>query len=1015
MSLQPINIFGYDQGGLKTNKKPLYIPDQAFQFLENAYAFRDRVKLREGLKFLGRLQRVLTSQSLGLTVGGPATIDFPNIFTTLLITGENPEINPGTLVITVGAPDTASFTDNGDGTFTVTGSGVAAGSFVNYATGHVVLNFTVLIGGAAITANLGYFPSLPTMGIPSREIAALNDEQTILFDTKYAYIWTGTEFNEFIPGTTWAGTDSDFFWSTNYRGIEPQDRLFFTTNFVNDAADPIRYTDGITWTDFSPVLSATQAQNIAIGTISGNGTTFVATLPNPPIIPSSVTITVAGITFTDPTGSGTLTGTGLNSGTINYTSGAIVLNFNPTINFSGAITNITTAVNAQVTSANHHLTTGAEITITGVTGTIDVEVNDKNFTITFVDANNFLLNATTTGVYTSGGSWTLTLASQTVNASFETGTQFLFQARVLIPYFGRLLALNVWEGNTIASSSNIFNRCRFSQVGSPIDSNAWRSDIFGRGGFLDAPTNEAIVSATFLNNTLIVFFERTTWQLRYVGEYGLPFIWERIASDLGSESTFSSVLFNQNLLAIGDKAIIGADSNSVQRIDLDIPDQIFAFQNANNGVKRVQGIRDYQKELVYWCYADSRSQSTPGTAITYPNSVLIFNYRNNTWSIFRDNVTEFGTIQLSSDVTWDSQTVFWDSEIVTWDDTDTQSRFPLIISGNQEGFINFYQIQGSQGTPLVNLNEQPSLSVTGVSFPSNILTLTVLNHNLSTGECIYLSNLQFIDSTTFLPVPTDLNNKIYKVTVPPSSPNSLQLSRWDFVLEEYFDNFNFLPVIANSIYVGGGHITLLPVLNAQTKDFNPFQTKGLQSKLSYLDFLVDNAPNPKSGNIIGATAADPCVIHSLDHGLIDGQKVTISQVQGMVQLNTSQYFNITVINADRFSIPVDSTFFDVYTIGGVWTLLTSGMAVQLFLNSSPSISGNLLVGNKAVSTFNTPPFYGPGSDYSWHRFYSTCTGQYFNVLMTFDDNMKNSIETYQMEWSLNGMTCWVRPGGKVIF
>src|SRR5690606_26538519 len=200
----------------------------------------------------------------------------------------------------------------------------------------------------------------------------------------YAYIWNGTSFQEFIAGTTWDATNSDFFWSTNYRGINPQDRLFFTTNFLNTTANPMRYTDGSTWTTFAPAVSA---------------------------------------------------------------------------------------------------------------------------------------------------------------------TNFLFQARILIPYFGRLLAFNVWEGPDVATSVNIFNRCRFSQLGSPVAADAWRSDQFGKGGFIDAPTNEQIISATFLNNTLIVFFEKTTWQLRYVGEYGLPFIWERIASDFGSESTFSPILFNRNILA----------------------------------------------------------------------------------------------------------------------------------------------------------------------------------------------------------------------------------------------------------------------------------------------------------------------------------------------------------------------------------------------------------------------------------------------------------------------------------
>jgi len=253
MSLQATPIFGYDRGGLNTYKKPLLLEDQQWQMLENWYPYRERMKKREGLLFLGRLQRIFTDSSLGTTPIGQTTITFADIFTTLGIPEPSAELNPGNLVITIGAPDTATFTDQGNGTFVATGLGVSAGSTVNYITGEVVLKFSApTTGGAAITANVNYFPSLPVMGITQYEQPGINVYTTIWFDTTYAYIWTGTQFQEFISGTTWDGTNSDFFWTTNYRGSDPSFRLFFATNFVNDAGSPMRYTDGSTWTTFAP-------------------------------------------------------------------------------------------------------------------------------------------------------------------------------------------------------------------------------------------------------------------------------------------------------------------------------------------------------------------------------------------------------------------------------------------------------------------------------------------------------------------------------------------------------------------------------------------------------------------------------------------------------------------------------------------------------------------------------------------------------------------------------------------
>jgi len=763
MSLEPFFITGYS-AGLQTNKKPFLLPDRAWQKMENAYTWRERVKKREGNKFLGRLRRALTGQSLGNTAAGPPnTVTITNIFSTLSLEATG-ELQPGSVDITVAAPDSATFSDNGDGTFSVTGSGVSAGSYVDYVTGKIVLKFTSLTGGAAITAALSYFPGLPVMGIIQREIALLNDEQTIWFDTVYAYIFGGMNFQEFIPGTTWNASNSDFFWGFNYRGINPGDRLLFVTDFVCASANPMRYTDGATWTNFAPLVSATTT---------------------------------------------------------------------------------------------------------------------------------------------------------------------LFQARILIAYYGRLIALNVFEGTTAGGyggASQIANRCRFSQYNaSPVDVNAWRSDIFGKGGFIDAPTSEEITGATFVKNTLVVDFERTTWQLRYLGEYGTPFIWERISSDFGGESTFSPVLFDNHRLTIGDKGITASSAVNVDRIDLDIPDQIFDFKNSNNGPQRVFGIRDFQKELVYWNYPDAQTQAAPGVATVFPNKVLVFNYRNNTWAVFRDNITAFGTYQSSTNITWDNTDIFWDDEDISWDDFDTQSLFPFITSGNQEGFVHIY----GYVTP-----DEESLSITAIASVTGVVQLTVINHNLADGESIYITGMMFISSSTFLPVTTSLNNTIYQVTV--IDINTISIALWSDTLQEYATDFSYTPVLASSIYVGGGSIALFPKLNIVSKDINLYQSKSLQTKLSRIDFLM------------GATQ-------------------------------------------------------------------TAAMTINLFLNSSPAVQGNLLVGNTNMSTALTSGFYPPASDYAWFRFYATLAAQYFSINITYNDSLMNQISTHNQNWILYAINAMCRAGGKNCF
>jgi hypothetical protein len=758
MSLKQVYIAGSD-AGLHLDKKPFLQPDKAFVKLDNAYVWRDRVKKRQGLKTLGRLRRVLPEASIGLTGASPWSIlNIYSTYTPPFVPEATAEIEPGSVIITIQAGPDIVFTDQGNGILTSPTPGNSG--TINYLNGDIVLIHTAGPGVPAV-ASFSYFPGLPVMGISDREITIVNDEETIFFDTKYAYKFVGTGFQEYSAGTTWQGTDSDFFWTTNYRGSTADARLFFATNFfVNPPLfDPIRYTSGGAWTDFEPIL---------------------ADVPQSP---------------------------------------------------------------AQV---------------------------------------------------------------------------ILYQAKILIPYYGRLLALNTYEGTTaggIAGASNFFNRVRFSQIGSPIAVDAWRSDIFGKGGFIDAPTNEAIMSAIYFKNTLIVTFERSTWQLRYVGEYGLPFLWERISSDYGCESKMSNILFDEGVAFVGDKAIVQSNSVNVSRIDQQIPDLVFDFRNENNGIERVAGIRDFQRQLVFWNFCDSNSFGK------FPNRVLVYNYMNQTYAIFRDNVTAWGTFQPSNNITWDSLDTFWDDDEILWDDFDTQSLFPNIIIGNQQGFISYYGY---------NSLDDPSLSITAVTL-ANPIILTIINHNLVSGEIIYLTGLQFVDGA-FVPIATDLNERIFRVTR--IDDDNISLSEWDG--SAYIDNYVFTP--SSGTYIGGGKVTLFPLMDIQTKDFNPFAQSGQQVKISYIDFLTDVPGNPDAA-----------------------------------------------------------------------------MSVQLLLNASPIAIGNVIVGNKNVEQYLPQPYYIQQSDYAWHRFFATTTGQYIKLRMFYDDALMNQLSTHTSDWVLNAISLYVREAGRNTF
>ena len=233
---KPIYIKGV-QTGLVQERVEQILPDDAYPILENAYVFRERLIRKKGVRKVGRLQRNLTIAA------------FAN--SNLLFGRES----SASLV-----PGSINITDGGGVVWTdplmsgVLTASVGPNGTVNYATG-VLTGPTLNLSGT-----FSYYPGLPVMGICSREKNNINDEQTIYFDTVYAYRFNSGSFQEFIPGFTWTGNDVNFFWSTNYWVTPQNSKLFWVTNFSGPSGDPIRYSafdqDPTVWIDFAPTIDS---------------------------------------------------------------------------------------------------------------------------------------------------------------------------------------------------------------------------------------------------------------------------------------------------------------------------------------------------------------------------------------------------------------------------------------------------------------------------------------------------------------------------------------------------------------------------------------------------------------------------------------------------------------------------------------------------------------------------------------------------------------------------------------
>lgn len=823
MSSQPFMIAPYEVG-LELDREPWLLPESAFPSITDAYTWRKRVKRREGNEFLGQLVSStsvtytsavsgaatsfnnstftggngLTSQAItGVGIDTPAPgstrLTFPvntmangTIFSISGVVGTVGSVlngmsfiasnSTGTTVDILATSTGLSYTSGGrayfeqvqSGSVTVTFGGLtftddgmghmlnslmAVVGSIDYLTGIFSVTFAAIGGGPYdVTVSFSVFDFLPVMGLCTQEIPPLEIENLIAFDTEKANIYN-TSMNNFqdisfydesLEPITWTGTDTNFFDYTNYQNA------FFETNNI-------------------PGFHAQQITSVLIDTPLA-GKTRITFASN--VLQVGDTIFITGIVGTVGTGTSP-SSPGLNNGTF-----VVIARTGTSVDITFTSTGLAYGSGGTV-FIFQHATTGDGIRWYANDSSVDGWVNF-----------NPLLSASSPGV----------------------PGNVLKGGRMILSYRNRMIVLGPIEGDPATAGNFVIRdtRVRWSQSGtvfysSPVpfaqtfDPLAWRDDIPGRGGFNDAPTGESIVGAQFIRDILIVFFESSTWALRYTGNSGQPFIWSRVNVELGTASQFSTVPFDRGVTCVGNRGIITSDGNNVSRIDLIIPDTVFSFLQTVNSPARVHGVRDYFRELVYWTYIDA---SVP---TTYPNRLLVYNYRENSYSIFTDSYTCFGHFRPSTARLWNTTDINWEDADFLWNSGTIAPEFEDIVAGTNAGYVMIM----NQGA----VNDL-QISIMGITNAPQAIVTTWGNHNLETGQFVKIQNVNGMTAIN------GMNSQI-----------------------EVLSNTTFRLLNVNSTlftpYTDGGNIIRLNNFVITSKQFNPFVKKGSGVFLTKMDLYTD--------------------------------------------------------------------------------------------------------------------------------------------------------------------------------
>lgn len=809
-------IVGPVSNGWKTNLKPFYIDNDSFPTLTNAFQFRGRVKRKRGTELVTRLSQYFKSAEpytsvTSFVLDGSAEA---NLFTVFSIPTTY-EIVPGSVTLT-DTTSTITYTDSAEyGVLNESPPGNTG--TINYVSGDISISGAA--GNTIDTVSFKIYPCLPVMGLKDYADKSSAFDKTIGFDTNKAYNITTTIPHDSYnisyyknPSTTasytakttwtkvsWNGENYQQFWTVNYQNS------MWATNGISIPYD--RTNVGMQYNTITAV---------SIGT-AGNGTT----------IPAVVTITTG-------------TNHGLVIGDFVFINEILGMTG---INFQTGFVTAAPALN-QITVTFPTAIVGGAWSSGGIVQYLTNNSDTTKDCLRWFDG--FPVDSNTPPNFVNGYGWVnfcppLSKSTYSIG-DLPPGQWYLVSARMIVPFKDRLLAFGAVVQTSAADSQRfIQDICIYSQNGTPYytvsfngepenptnptpvlvagistptpssskdgqtaSAAAFFSDVQGFGGFVQAGVDQNISSVSSNEDALIVGFNPSV-QTRFVytGDDIFPFNFFLINSELGSYSPFATINFDDGVLTAGPRGFVMTAQTKSQRFDESIINQIFEIRLKNNGSERLCAVRDFQNELVYINSNSNKFSST------FPNQSYVYNYREGSWAQNFESYTTYGQFRETGGLTWatiGTKYPTWSDWTDSWESGGSTESQPLIIAGNQQGFV----VIKTNGT-----GEAVSLTITNITQTQ----ITCTDHGLNTSDFVIISNVIGTISQF-------CNNQIFRV------------------VRDDDDTLTLIPPLdGTGTYLGGGNITRLYRPFIQTKQFPTAWGMGRKTRLGPQQYLFTETPS----------------------------------------------------------------------------------------------------------------------------------------------------------------------------
>ena len=297
---------------------------------------------------------------------------------------------------------------------------------------------------------------------------------------------------------------------------------------------------------------------------------------------------------------------------------------------------------------------------------------------------------------------TLTTATDLANLPNWPAT---LRAKVIRNFGKFLVALNLNDnGSLLPHAIQWSHQADPGTVPSSWDNTDATVDA-GRTHLTDIQGGE-IVDAYLLGNYLVIYKQRSTHLLRFVG---------------GNDILAPELLFNSGLLcARGAAAIdagfkhfcVGPDDifthSGTKQIEypLNEKDRRFFYSDLDGTNFANLFVKDNPtKEEVWVCY--------PSSGATYPNKALVYNYKTKAVGFreFSGSFADFGSVPVSVGETWDASSGSWDSDVGPWNIPVTR----YMVAGDPENTMIWAQELGQAfgSVPGVSFLQRLGLAIVG--------------------------------------------------------------------------------------------------------------------------------------------------------------------------------------------------------------------------------------------------------------------------------------------------------------